>query len=433
MDFLQRFIPYDMKLRLFLLQLTQLRQQHSRLTVRRKLDLIGQNRLQKRHAPFPLPSKSLSRIRPGQTGNGTDLSRLHFPGQLIFFSGIDTDLVDLFFPCLFCLSARQHGFYLQASSRDFHPGQPVSLRVSGDLIDSCAERIRPDAHRKPPRQPVQQLRNAFQLQGGAKITGKQASFFNQLPDRFFLHPPCFQKVLQRLLRIDCTCGDFLIKSGILSGRKIHAAFAQPLLQFRQKGGLITARLIHLIDKKKGGNPISLQQIPERPGMPLNPVRTADDQHSRIQHLQGAFHLRRKIHMSRRVHKSNRQVFPAKSRLFGKNGDSPFPFQLIIIQKGVPVVHPPRFPDAPAQIEERFRQGGFSCVNVGDHADAALSGRPLILIIFSVFSRIFHENTSFLSKQRNPQRIRFPTLRRPLLFILPRMGGCVKSFSKSDVL
>ena len=163
-------------------------------------------------------------------------------------------------------------------------------------------------------------------------------------------------------------------------------------------------------------------------MPLNPVRTADDQHSRIQHLQGAFHLRRKIHMSRRVHKGNRQVFPAKSRLLGKNGDSPFPFQLIIIQKGVPVVHPSRFPDAPAQIEERFRQGGFPCVNVGDHADAALPGRPLIFIFFTVFSRIFHENTSFLSKQRNPQRIRFPTLRRPSLFILPRMGECVKSFS-----
>ena len=386
-----------MKLRLFLLQLAQLRQQHSRLTVRGKLDLIGQNRLQKRHAPFLLPSKSLSRIRPGQTGNGTDLSRLRFPGQFIFFSGIDADLVDLFFPCIFCLSARQHGFYLQASSRDFHPGQPVSLRISGDLIDSCAERIRPDAHRKPPRQPVQQLRNALQLQGGAKITGKQSSFFNQLPDRFFLHPPCFQKVLQRLLRIDCTCGDFLIKSGILSGRKIHAAFAQPLLQLRKERSLITPRLIHLIDKKEGGNPVTFQQIPESSGMPLNPVRTADDQHSRIQHLQGTFHFRREIHMPRRVHKGNRQVLPAKSRLLGKNGDSPFPFQLIVIQKGIPVVHPPRFPDAPAQIEERFRQGGLSCVNMGDYADAALSGRLLRFIFFTVFSRIFHENTSFCAK------------------------------------
>ena len=400
MDFLQRFIPYDMKLRFFLLQLAELRQQYRRLTAFGKLNLIGQHRLQKRHASFPLPSKSLSRMGPGQTGNGADLSRLRFPCQLIFFSGIHADLIDLFLPGLFRLPARQRGFHLQASSGDLHPGQPVSLRVPGDLINPRAEFFRPCARRKPPFQPVQQLRHALQLQGGAEITGKQASFLNQLPDRPVLHPPGFQKTVQRLLRIDGACGDFLINSGIFFRRalpeirKIHAAFVQSLLQFRKKRGPVTPRLIHLVDKKEGGNPVTLQQVRKRPGMPLDPVRAAHHQDGRVQHLQGAFHLRREIHMPRRVHERDRQTFPVKPRLLGKNGDSPLPFQLVIVQKGIPVVHPSRFPDASAQIEERLRQGGFPCVNVGKNADAALPGGPLIHIFFSVFGCIFHENTSF---------------------------------------
>ena len=62
LDFLQLLIPYDVKLRLFLLQLFQFRKHHRRITALRQTHLTGQHRFQnwwQRLCCFP---KSLSRI-----------------------------------------------------------------------------------------------------------------------------------------------------------------------------------------------------------------------------------------------------------------------------------------------------------------------------------------------------------------------------------
>ncbi len=54
MDLSQRFIPYDMQQRLLFLQLPEVFQHHMNVTVRRELDLVGQNRLQNGHSRLRL-------------------------------------------------------------------------------------------------------------------------------------------------------------------------------------------------------------------------------------------------------------------------------------------------------------------------------------------------------------------------------------------
>ena len=113
-------------------------------------------------------------------------------------------------------------------------------------------------------------------------------------------------------------------------------FPADLLQYVRRIG---PRLIHFIDKEKRRDLISLTEFPERPGMSLHTIRSADHQDRIIQHLKGSLCFRRKIHMSRRVHQCNLQIPTMQSGLFGKNRDSSLPLHLKGVQEGIPVVHP----------------------------------------------------------------------------------------------
>ena len=65
-----------------------------------------------------------------QPGHCTHRSRRGLIRHLVFFSGINADLVDLFLPGI-CLSLPgQQRFYLETSPCDFHMRQPVSLMIS---------------------------------------------------------------------------------------------------------------------------------------------------------------------------------------------------------------------------------------------------------------------------------------------------------------
>ena len=142
---------------------------------------------------------------------------------------------------------------------------------------------------------------------------------------------------------------------------------EPVPQLQQQGSGIRPRPIHLIDEQKRGDPVLLQQLPQRLRVPLDAVRAADDQHRIVQHPQGALHLRGKIRMPRRIQQRHVHLFRRKFRHLGKDGDAPLPLQRVRIQKSVPVIHPSQFADAAALVEQRFRQSCFSRIHVGQDA------------------------------------------------------------------
>ena len=73
-------------------------------------------------------------------------------------------------------------------------------------------------------------------------------------------------------------------------------------------------------------------------MSLHTVRTADDQHRIIQHLQGPLHLCRKIHMSGRIQKRHVKIAQLQLCLLGKYRNAASPLHRIRIQKGILMVH-----------------------------------------------------------------------------------------------
>ena len=55
-------------------------------------------------------------------------------------------------------------------------------------------------------------------------------------------------------------------------------------------------------------------------------------------------------------------------LLREYSDASRPLHLIRIKEGIPGVHPPHLADAPAQIQEPFRERRLACVHMGADAD-----------------------------------------------------------------
>ena len=102
--------------------------------------------------------------------------------------------------------------------------------------------------------------------------------------------------------------------------------------------------IHFVDEDKRWDMISPQQPPERFGVALHAIGTADHQHGIIQNLQSALGLGGKIHMAGSVQQSDIRTACRQQCLLGKNSDPTGFFQCVCVQKGVLVIHSSGFPD-----------------------------------------------------------------------------------------
>ena len=103
-------------------------------------------------------------------------------------------------------------------------------------------------------------------------------------------------------------------------------------------------------------------------MTLHAVGAADHQNGIIQHLKGTLHFCRKVHMSGRIHQCDLQFGQRQDGLLGKDGDTAFPFQLIVVEKGILVVNTAQFIDAAAEIQHTLGKGRFSRVNMSQNTD-----------------------------------------------------------------
>lgn len=91
-------------------------------------------------------------------------------------------------------------------------------------------------------------------------------------------------------------------------------------------------------------------------------------------------------MPGRIQKREPRFPKRKRRLFGKDRDPSGAFQLMVVQKGVLVVHPALFADRAARIQKPLRQRGLACIHMGQQPRAYLS--------FHLFWFVFaHENAS----------------------------------------
>ena len=73
-------------------------------------------------------------------------------------------------------------------------------------------------------------------------------------------------------------------------------------------------------------------------MRLHAVRTADDQHRTVEHLQCALHLRRKVNVTGRVQQCHLGVRQRELRLLGENCDAARALERKRIEERILMVH-----------------------------------------------------------------------------------------------
>ena len=179
-----RGISADQKLRILLLELTQLRQKLHRADFRRQKHTIGQNRLQHRLKEVIFKAESLPRICCRKSQNSTHAARSHFVRRLELFSGIYTKHIRLFFKARFT-AFRQIAYYAacpKAAAGDFHIGKAVALRVASDFEHSRAEFAAVILLQSVFFKPTDKFRHAIEFQRRAEPTGENFAFFYNFRD-----------------------------------------------------------------------------------------------------------------------------------------------------------------------------------------------------------------------------------------------------------
>ena len=253
---------------------------------------------------------------------------------------------------------------------------------------------------------VQQLLHPFCLEGGAEVHRKQLPLHHQgrqlLPGQLFPGQVALHQFFAAQGRS--------LPPG-LGVCHIHKALAQTILQLPEKLSLAGVWLVHLVDKDKDGHPRLLQQPPQGLGVALHPVGGADHQDGTVQHLQGPLGLSGEVHVSRRVHQGQLQLPPAQNGLLGVDGNAPFPLQLLSVQKGIPVVHPPQGADGSGHVEHGLGQGGLSRVHMGQNAGCQSSHWVFPLLMVSI------QSTRLSPIFQPPEDKKLPRLRAEAIFMV----------------
>ena len=239
--------------------------------------------------------------------------------------------------------------------------------VPGDLKDPGGEGLPVGRGLGEGLQPLEEGLHPLQMEGGAEEHRgdlPQADEAGHVPGG---EGPRVQVALQHpLLPEGHRLGPGLVPLG-----EVHAALVQVLLQLGQQGLPAGVGQVHLGDEEEGGDLAAPEQPPEGLGVGLDPVGGGDHQDGVVQHLEGALHLRGEVHVAGGVQEGHRHPLRLEQGLFGEDGDPPGPLQVVGVQVGVPVVHPPQGGDGPGGVQQGLGEGGLPRVHVGQDADDQL--------------------------------------------------------------
>ena len=348
----------------------------------RRVDAIGEHRLEKRGAFAFFRAERVAGTRRGKTRNGADRSRFCGVGQLVFFAGVQPDLVDLFLNGSIVRRDTQNGAGVKRAARHAQPCEPRPLRVAADLIDSRAELLGGGLCRGVERERVQQLFHAVEPQRRAEKTGKEPFLADELPDLLRRDRAGGEKALQRLLALRRR---LLIPAVVGEIRAVRREERAHLLHPCRAAH---AGKVDFVDKEKRRHMAAPQQPPERTRVTLHAVRAADDQYRRVQHGERPLRFAGEVHVTGRIEQRHGAVFPREPRLLGKDRDAALPLLRIGVEKGVGVINSAEPPQLAGGIEHRFGERRFSRVHVGEYAETQRSFFGVFLVRHTASSFLF---------------------------------------------
>ena len=133
MDLPCAIIPYNMQLRIFLLQLFQPQEQFMDITSIRQNQRIIKYGRQNRLIGHCLNPQSLTGSGLSQPGHGADHPAPGFADRSELSAGINPDLIYFFLSFISMILSANHLLNLQTAAGNFQMGQPVSFFISGNL------------------------------------------------------------------------------------------------------------------------------------------------------------------------------------------------------------------------------------------------------------------------------------------------------------
>ena len=389
MDFL--LVPENVQLRIFLLQLAEFGQHRHGVAALGQIHPVGHDRFQHRRLTGRLHAQSLTGKSSRQARHRHQRSSLRLFRGGEFIGGVKPQLDGLFGDLVALLVyITQFRANFQPSSGDFHPGQAVALRITGNFIYPRAEFRRVSLLGTVGIQQFDQLVHALNLQSRAKAAGKNFPTCDKAPEIAPGNLAGFQIGFQQCLVAHG--GSF--RNFVHVTAKIDAAGGQFPLELRHQLFPLHARQVHFVDEQKGGHVIPLQQPPKGDRVGLNAVGTGNHQHRAVQNGHGPFRLGGEIHVTGCIHQGDFSIFRLQQSLLGENGNASGPLQIVGVQIGIAVIHTAQCAPGTGAVKQCFRKCGLARVHMGHQGDIAWrlfhlfrhKKRPLSQIIFCIIPR-----------------------------------------------
>ena len=266
-------LPQNVQLRIFLLQQPQLGKYRQRVFAQREIYPVGHDWLQNRRSRPQGNPQTLPGISGGQTGNRHRLTGQRRLYRREFLPGVPPQLQGLFrhsFALLVYITQRRPN--LQTAAGDLQPGEPVALRVTGDLVNLSPKL---GGNLGVGGVLVKDLQKFFypcQLQGRAEAAGEYLPLLNQSPNVAHRNRTGLQVIFQQCFvahgAVFRNLGQFL--------PEIDASGTQLGLQLPQNSIPINTGQVRFVNKQKDRNFIPLQKLPQGQGVCLYAIGAADD-------------------------------------------------------------------------------------------------------------------------------------------------------------
>ena len=195
-DLARGLIVHDMQQRILFLEQTQLFEHRVRIGLLR-VDAVSEYRLEQRSALSFFRAERVAAVCGGQPRYGAYRSGFCRIGQLVFFPGVETDLVDL----LLGLAVLRRNLYRSAgaklSARNTQPREPGALRVAADLIHPRAEGVPGGLDRRIECERIEQLFHAVEPKRCAEQTREELFLRDQAADFLRRDRPGGKEALER--------------------------------------------------------------------------------------------------------------------------------------------------------------------------------------------------------------------------------------------
>jgi len=137
---------------------------------------------------------------------------------------------------------------------------------------------------------------------------------------------------------------------------------------------VGAGAIHLVDEGNAGGAVAVGLVPHSLRLWFHPADRAENANRTGEHAQGTFHFGSEVHVPGRVDDINLSVFPEACGYCRRDGDAALALLFHPVHERVAVMHLAHLMQVTRVVQNTFRSGRFTCIDVSHDPDITDSGQ-----------------------------------------------------------